>query len=314
MDKIAERRYAACRLCPRDCGVDRIAGESGFCGETAALRIAAASIHYGEEPPVTGSGGSGTVFISGCNLGCTFCQNHQISQGGMGRPLAPDEFIRICLTLQEEGAENINIVTGSHTVPALVEGLSSAKAQGLAIPVLWNSSAYERGETLELLEPVIDGYLPDLKTLNPALSRRFFNAPDYGERARKAILSMMDRRPLSYKKNKEKVLQSGVIIRHLVLPGFLASTREVLQWFAEHARGRALLSLMTQYTPLNTPLAPQRFINEEEYETVLGWLNEFGIEDGFYQELTADSDWLPDFARTNPFSSDLSLPVWHWKG
>jgi putative pyruvate formate lyase activating enzyme len=218
----------------------------------------------------------------------------------MGRALSTGEFAAICLRLQELGAENINIVTGSHAVPAIVAGLECARSQGMRIPVLWNSSGYD-GD-LSLLEGVIDGYLPDLKTLDPGLAAKFFNAPDYPEHAVAAILRMLELK--GSRKN-------AVIIRHLVLPGHLEATREALRWFAEHCQGRALLSVMTQYTPLGAG-APQHYVNEREYDAVLAMLEEFGIEDGFYQELNPGDDWLPDFTRYNPFSSELSVPVWHW--
>jgi putative pyruvate formate lyase activating enzyme len=282
------------------------------------LRIASASIHRGEEPPITGNGGSGTVFITGCTLGCVFCQNWQISQAGQGRVVSAGEFAGICLALEKKGAENINLVTGSHAIPALIGGIHVAREQGLAIPILWNSSAYEGVEALSLLADTVDVYLPDLKTLDREISRRFFRAPDYPEHAAAAILKMLESRgTLKFKENG--VLVSGTVIRHLVLPGYLEATREVIRWFADHARGRSLLSLMTQYTPVKgiaadkTGGAPERYINSEEYEQVCGWLEEFGIEEGFFQELVQDSEWLPDFNRINPFSSELSQPVWHWK-
>jgi putative pyruvate formate lyase activating enzyme len=325
--------YQNCRLCPRNCGVDRLAGNGGFCGETADLRIAAASIHRGEEPPVTGAGGSGTIFITGCTLGCVFCQNWQISQNGMGRVTPEAEFVRICLALQEQGAENINIVTGSHAAPAIVAGITAARDQGLRLPLLWNSSAYESG-ALDLLEPAVDVYLPDLKTLDRALSRRFFKTPDYPDPAVRAISRMMEMRgTLRFEARASAddpstdvpVLVSGVIIRHLVLPGYVEATREVLRWFAEHAQKRALLSLMMQYTPVNPGSAgmPDRYVSQAEYDAVLGWLEEFDIEDGFCQELVPDSGWLPNFKRRNPFRAqapagldghpaELSTPVWHW--
>jgi putative pyruvate formate lyase activating enzyme len=228
----------------------------------------------------------------------------------MGRSVDAKEFTRICLALEAKGAENINIVTGSHAVPAVAGGIDAARAAGLLIPVLWNSSAYENPRTLELLEGRIDGWLPDLKTLDPALADRFFHAPDYPDAARAAVLKMLE-------------IYSGscglFIIRHLVLPGCLESTRQVLRWFAEHAAGRAQLSLMTQYTPLEAPAARNRRLNGEEYARVLDWLEEFGIEEGFCQELVTDDGWLPDFRLPNPFPSQspggepLSVPVWHWK-
>lgn len=230
----------------------------------------------------------------------------------MGRTVTEAEFVRICLALQEKNAENINIVTGSHAAPALAAGIKAARKQGLVIPVLWNSSGYETLETLSPLEDVIDGYLPDLKTLDSALAERFFKAADYGEAASMAIKKMLEFRDMRY---EGAILRSGVIVRHLVLPGRLDATRDVLRWFAENAMGKGLLSLMTQYTPVRSGDMPDRSVNEAEYEVVLNWLDEFGIDDGFYQELTlsADSEWLPDFKRVNSFSSELSTPVWHWR-
>ena len=321
--------YKSCLLCPRRCGVDREAGEPGYCGETSALRIAFAGIHRGEEPPITGRGGSGTVFVSGCNLGCAFCQNFQLSSGkrlsqkGMGRAVDTGEFAAICLVLEERGAENINIVTGSHAAPAIALGIEAARRQGLSIPVLWNSSGYDGPEALEILEDLVDVYLPDLKTLDSDFAARFFNAPDYPEHAAAAILRMMEYRDLRF---REGTMVSGVMIRHLVIPGYLDVTRQVLAWFSEHcaggylghcrgnSRGKALLSLMTQYTPIEASGAiPSRYVTKDEYEAVLSMLDEFGIDDGFCQELVTGSDWLPDFSRPNPFSSELSVPVWHWK-
>jgi putative pyruvate formate lyase activating enzyme len=231
----------------------------------------------------------------------------------MGRVVDDDEFARICLVLQEKGAENINIVTGSHAAPALVRGIAAARDRGLIIPALWNSSAYESPEILARIRGTVDVYLPDLKTLDADTAERFFAAPDYPRFAGQAVLSMMEDRELRYN-DEGTALASGVMIRHLVIPGFLESTRQVLRWFAENARGRALLSLMTQYTPAGAASpAPARCVGREEYHRVMRWLEEFGIEDGFCQELTAGPDRLPDFRLRNPFLPDLAAPVWHWR-
>ncbi|MFA6505362.1 MAG: 4Fe-4S cluster-binding domain-containing protein [Treponemataceae bacterium] len=320
--------YSACGLCDRSCSVDRTAGGRGFCGETEVLRIAVASIHRGEEPPITGLGGSGTIFVTGCTLHCSFCQNYQISREGMGAPVNTALFAEICLELERRGAENINIVTGSHAAFALSIGLDEARRRGLSIPALWNSSAYERVAAIDLAADRIQVYLPDLKTLDSTVAERYFKAHDYPEVAKKAILRMAELRPLSFvpargplppdmtEKKRPEVLVSGVIMRHLVLPDQLEDTRNVLRWFADKLQGKALLSLMTQYTPVrsneNADL-PDRFIGEKEYQSVIDMLEVFDIEDGFYQELVVADDWLPDFERVNPFSSELSVPVWHWK-
>jgi putative pyruvate formate lyase activating enzyme len=242
----------------------------------------------------------------------------------MGRTVSPEEFTGICLALQARGAENINLVTGSHAVPALVEGIALARSRGLSLPVLWNSSAYERPGTLELLRDTIDSYLPDLKTLDRDLAARLFNAPDYPETAVAAIIKMIEN--LEGRAALCGAPGSFLIIRHLALPGRLEASREVLRWFAGHAqgrlRGRAALSVMTQYTPPGVAeggpcQAPNRFLREDEYLRLLGWLEDFGIDQGYCQELAGGPDsgpaWLPDFSRVNPFSSVLSTPIWHWK-
>ncbi|MDR2608748.1 MAG: radical SAM protein, partial [Treponema sp.] len=277
-----------------------------------------------------------------CNLGCTFCQNWQISRSAgtetMGREVSSEEFAAICIALEEKGAENINIVTGSHAIPVIAQGIDRARERGLKIPVLWNSSAYETEEALEILGTRVDAWLPDLKTLDPALSSRYFNAADYPERAKAAILKMLS------------LPHSLIIVRHLILPGHLESTREVLQWLAHlnlfqnpgffgtgaretglrpefpiksgDATNRAMVSIMTQFTPVNvtdTRTPYMRYVSQEEYEQVLDWLGELGIEEGYCQEPVRSSGWLPDFGRRNPFSargddaSELSSPVWHWK-
>ena len=296
--------------------MNRLEGQRGFCGETADLRLAFAGIHKGEEPPITGAGGSGTIFVSGCNLGCAFCQNYQLSKGkplskeSIGRAVSQEEFAETCLALEKHGAENINIVTGSHAAPALALGITASRKKGLSIPVLWNSSGYDGMESLEILKDLVDVYLPDLKTMDSNFAEKFFNAANYPVQAEAAILKMMEYRELRL----DETMLSGVMVRHLVIPGFLENTRQVLAWFVEHCKGKALLSLMTQYTPVGTdPTIPGRYISEDEYKAVLSMLDEFGIDDGFCQELVTGSDWLPDFTKANPFSSELSVPVWHYK-
>lgn len=322
-------QYDSCLACPRACGTRRNAGDRGICGETASLRVSWAGLHFGEEPPVTGESGSGTVFITGCNLRCSFCQNFQISQcdgaNRAGRKVDAAEFADICLALENAGAENINVVTGSHAIPAIAEGLAAARARGLAIPILWNSSSYETPEALSLLDGLVSVWLPDLKTLNPLLAGSAFRAADYPKVAKRAIRFMADRSPLAFTNtdgagNASRKITSGVIVRHLALPGRLADTELVLRWFAEHLAGKALLSLMTQYTPVPANPAskdidafPNRALERGEYDRLTEMLEELGIEDGFYQELVGDTEWLPDFDRTQPFSSSLAKPVWHWK-
>ncbi|MGI5174425.1 radical SAM protein [Treponema sp. OMZ 840] len=320
---IPSKAYVSCSLCPRNCGVNRAAGATGFCNESAELKIASACLHFGEEPPVTARGGSGTIFISGCNLGCSFCQNYQISREGMGRAVSTDEFVSICSALESAGAENINIVTGSHAIPAIAEGIGAAKKAGLGIPVCWNSSAYESLEALEMLAGLADIWLPDLKTLNSAMSLSLFGIKDYGKTAKSAIKRMIELSALQFTDSTPEKMLSGVIIRHLVLPGCLQNTRQVLDWLKEHADGKACISLMSQYTPVRThtgrdknrtqPVFPDRFINEKEFDQIQSLIFEYDFEHLFYQELENDDSWLPDFNRTQPFSNALAKPLWHWK-
>lgn len=328
--------YKNCTLCPRNCGIDRTAGKTGFCGETAVIKAASACLHFGEEPPITVNGGSGTIFLTGCNLRCAFCQNYQISQCGMGAELSASSFAEICIRLQEAGAENINIVTGSHAIPAIAEALELAKKNGLTLPVCWNCSAYESIEALERLKGLVDIWLPDLKTLNPLISEAVFKAKDYPATAKKAIRWMISNTETVVEpapNGKEKML-SGVIIRHLVLPGRLDDTRLTLDWLKKTAdrddSHAACISLMSQYTPV-TPAEgcftesqleartnslkafSNRLISKDEFSQIEAIIKEYDFSWLFYQELEEDTEWLPDFNRTQPFSNRLAKPVWHWK-
>ena len=304
--------YEPCRLCPRLCAAQRESGAPGFCGEGDRMRLALASVHFGEEPPLVGNRGSGTIFFSGCTLRCAFCQNHQISQRGLGREVGTAEFAEICVALQAAGAANINLVTGTQFIPGIVEGIAAARTAGLALPVLWNGSGYERVEMVAALRGTVDVWLPDLKTLSRETARKYFAAPDYPEVATAAILAMAADCLLEY--DAAGLLRRGLILRHLVLPGQLDDSRAVLKWFAAHLAGRALPSIMTQYTPIAALAgrpAPKDGLGQAEYEQLVASIDELGLGEGFYQELVPGSDWLPDFCRANPFSSELSRTVWH---
>jgi putative pyruvate formate lyase activating enzyme len=324
--------YQDCRLCPRLCGVDRTAGRTGFCGQSDGIRLAWAGLHFGEEPPLTGRGGSGALFFSGCTLGCPYCQNEQLSRHGMGREISVAELAGQMLDLQAAGAENVNLVTATQFVPGVVEADGQARKGGLTIPLLWNSSGYERLETLELLESTIDVYLPDCKTLDEAVSRRILGVPDYPQVARAALERMAALRPLVLEGDGEqRRLRRGVVVRHLVLPGLLESTRKVLRWFATTLNGQALLSVMFQYTPnargMEAPgsrdsgmaassgeggRVSRRRLLPTEMQRVLGWLQELDIDEGFVQEAADEDLWLPDFRRINPFPEGEAVPLWHW--
>ncbi len=323
--------YLSCLQCPRKCGADRLDFRTGFCGETQSLRIASAGLHFGEEPVVTVFGGSGTIFFTGCTLRCSFCQNYQISQQGMGTAVDCDAFVKICLELQENGAENINLVTGSHHIPLIAEFLTAAKKSGLEIPVAWNSSAYESVESLELLRGLVDIWLPDLKTLNPVMSEGLFCAPDYPSVAKKSIRWMVKNFPMNItrvERNgdiKEKML-SGVVIRHLFLPGRMDDTVMVLDWLKKNADGKAILSLMSQYTPVpfkgdsdggiarekSLGAFQNRLVDATEDADLRDFIDAYGFDYVFYQDLSDDTSWLPDFNRKQPFSNALAKPLWHW--
>ena len=320
--------YESCHLCPRNCGAPRTAGPAGFCQEPARVRAGVACLHFGEEPPITVHGGSGTIFISGCNLGCAFCQNYQISQQGMGADLSPKDFAKVCLALEAAGAENINIVTGSHTVPAIVAGLTEARLQGMSLPICWNSSAYEKVEVLQQLKGLVDIWLPDFKTINPETSAALFQAKDYPQRAQESILFMVENSPLKLQqmKGRDKMLQ-GVIVRHLFLPGHFEDTLLTLEWLKKHVDEKAYLSLMSQYTPVpfveeaeklarrqnQLSALENRLVSQEEFQDLQDILAAFDFKYLFYQELVEDTEWLPDFNRVQPFSYELAKPVWHWR-
>ena len=317
------KEYECCALCPRDCLVNRNKGEMGFCKQDSNLYIAWAGLHFGEEPPITGKGGSGTIFITGCNLACSFCQNYQISQEGMGSAVDASLFSSICIKLEEAGAENINIVTGSHHSVAIAESLKEAKSDGLSIPILWNTSSYEKPSQIVHLSDYVDIWLPDLKTLDSTLSSKIFRAKNYPVVAREAILKMAELSPLKYAsdentyKEDEKLI-SGVIVRYLMLPNNVLDAENVIKWFSRNLRGGALLSIMTQYTPIEKDATKMRhglnrYIDEEEDAILKELLYKYDVEDGFYQELVQDCAWLPNFGEIQPFSSSLARPIWHWR-
>ena len=328
MDKL----YESCCQCPRNCKAARNSGKCGICGEGSELRIASAGLHFGEEPPVTVFGGSGTIFFTGCTLRCAFCQNYQISQQGMGRTVGKEEFIEICRHLEAAGAENINLITPSHAVPVLAEYLKAARKNGITLPFCWNSSAYEKPEMLELVKDLVDIWLPDLKTLNSSVSKSLFAAADYPESAIRAIKWMLENYPLEITeitkngKTKEKMTK-GVIIRHLFLPGKFEDTADTLMWLKENADGRAIISLMSQYTPVPfnqndadfeerkkaLDSMENRLVNEIEDGDLKDIIEAFDFNYLFYQDLTTDTDWLPDFNNSQPFPNKLAKPVWHWK-
>ena len=304
--------YKNCSFCPRACGVDRTSGKLGFCRQSSAMRIACAVLHHGEEPPITGHGGSGTIFFTGCTLQCRFCQNHQISRGGIGKEVSANEFSNICLKLQGAGAENINLVTGTMFIPTIAQGIALAKKNGLNIPILWNSSGFESLEAIDTLNSFIDVYLPDIKTLNHTFAATFFNAMRYPEAAKAAVEKMANSKKIVFKDNK---IISGTIVRHLVIPGYVEMTERFLRWFKEHLEGKALVSVMFQYSPkaAQGDGFPERVLDRTEIDMVYSYLEELDIDDGFIQEDEVTDEWNPDFNQISPFPGSIGKTIWHWK-
>ena len=283
--------YVNCTLCPRQCGVDRTAGERGFCGAPAEARVAKAMLHKWEEPALAGSGGSGAIFFGGCTLGCVYCQNRAISGTPVGKAMDSAALRALMEELIAQGAENIDLVTPTHYLPTILPALEPK----LPVPVVFNCGGYERVETLRALEGKVDIYLPDLKYADSALGKALSGAENYFEVATAAIREMV--RQVGAPKWDGEKLRSGVIVRHLILPGCVENSLKVLDWLGENfAPGEILVSLMRQYTPMPGLTAPlNRTVTEEEYQAVLSWMLLNDLE-GFTQEAdAADVGFIPDF-------------------
>ena len=283
-----------CMLCPRLCGADRSAGETGYCGAPALPVVARAARHDWEEPCISGSRGSGAVFFSGCNLGCVYCQNREISRSIRGKTLDAPALRELFARLRDSGVHNINLVTATPYADVIAEALEVPPG----IPVVWNCGGYERVETLRMLEGKIDVYLPDMKYADDHLAKELSGAGDYYEAADAAIREMV-RQTGPCRFDAEGLLQRGVLVRHLVLPGFLANSKDVLEWFADaFPKGAAMLSLMAQYTP-NGFGGPERRLREEEWREVTDYLYMLGIRSGYVQELSsAEGEYVPSFDGT----------------
>ena len=282
-----------CTLCPRRCGAERTATEGrGFCRMPATLRVARAGLHHWEEPPISGTQGSGTVFFSGCTLRCVFCQNHDISTGGFGREISVERLREIFRELIDQGAHNINLVTPSHFAPQILEALD----EPLSVPVVWNCGGYESIQTLRMLEGKVDIYLPDLKYADGELARELSAAPDYFEVATAAIEEMF--RQVGPVVMENGLMRRGVIIRHLMLPGKMQNTTSCIDWVSRTFRpGEVLFSLMSQYTPQpNAEGYLARTVRRSEYRAAAEYIQNCGITDGFLQE---DSSAKPEY--TPPF-------------
>jgi putative pyruvate formate lyase activating enzyme len=283
----AYRRLESCDLCPHDCGVNRIKGERGICGAGLKPKIASANVHRGEEPPISGTNGSGTIFLSGCSLKCVFCQNFPISQFGNGEEIATRELAARMLKLQRQDVHNLNFVTPTHYLPQILAALWLAIAQGFALPVVWNTSGYEKVDALQLLDGVVSIYLPDMKYSDDNLARLISGAPDYCSINRSAVTEML-RQVGQLRVSEEGIATGGLIIRHLVLPDGRAGSLETLPWIAKNLGQETHIALMSQYFPAHKATEIQgmnRPVNHEEYDAAVDSLAEAGLENGWVQDL-----------------------------
>lgn len=330
-DSTVQELLADCTLCPRDCHVDRLLGQRGFCGESGVIRAARAALYYTEEPVISGKNGSGTVFFTGCNLGCIYCQNRLISRPGTisaGIPviseLSPECLSEIFFELEAQGAHNINLVTPEHFVPLLIPALQRAKAEGLSIPVVYNTGSYEKVEAVKALEGLVDIWLPDLKYVSSALSAMHTGAADYFAHASAAIAEMVRQCPDPVFSDgshtidcpddaDDPLMVRGVLVRHLALPGCGEDSRAVLRYLHETYGNHIFISIMNQYTPMPQVLARQmsenlrggsienlcRGLSEEEYDSLVDYAIDLGIENGFVQESgTVSPSYIPCFDGT----------------
>ncbi|QSW20972.1 radical SAM protein [Clostridium gasigenes] len=288
----------SCRLCPRNCGVNRLKGEKGFCAAGYTVRVARAALHNWEEPCISGEVGSGTIFFSHCTLKCVFCQNYDISQCQFGKEISIERLGEIYLELQEKGALNINLVTPTHYVPQIIEALKIAKKKGLNIPIIYNSSGYEKVETIKLLKGCIDVYLPDMKYFNSKYSSKYSKAKDYFTYSKDAIDEMINQVG-NVVFDENGIIKKGVIIRHLMLPGLLFDSKKIIDYIYKYYGDRVYISIMNQYTPLgNAKEYPEinKPLNQKHYESLINYALELGVKKGFIQEEgTATESFIPMF-------------------
>lgn len=300
-----KERLAACDLCPRGCGVDRLQSELGFCRAKGGLQVAHMGLHFGEEPPISGVNGSGTIFFTHCNLRCVYCQNYQISQQVEtipSRVLSPAGLADVMLSLEGRGAHNINLVSPTHVIAAVAESLLMARRQGLSIPIVYNTNGYDALSTLQALEGLVDIYLPDVRYSDNRHARAYSAVGDYVQVNRRAIREMY-RQVGNLQFTPQGIARQGVLVRHLVLPQDVAGSQASLEFLASLST-EMYVSLMSQYAPhyrarSHPPL--DRKITAFEYEHVLDQALSLGLDNCFVQELVSSDTLVPDFAQTQPF-------------
>lgn len=289
-----------CTLCPRNCNVDREAGERGVCGVTGEGVLGArAALHMWEEPCISGECGSGTVFFSGCSLRCIYCQNYEIAHAETGKRITVERLSEIFLELAKKGAHNINLVTPTHYTPEIIRAVLRARACGLTLPIIYNCSGYEKVETLKMLEGIVDIYLTDFKYMEPDLAAKFSKAPNYPTIAKEALKEMV-RQTGAPVFDENDLMKKGVIVRHLLLPNHLKNAKAVVQYVYETYGDQVYLSLMNQYTPLpQVRHIPElnRKVTDREYEKLLDYAIDLGVEQAFIQEgETAEESFIPSFS------------------
>jgi len=291
-------RLKNCALCPRSCGVDRTSGKTGFCGATDKVKVARIALHFWEEPCISGENGSGTVFFSHCTMKCVFCQNYNISTCHKGREITIDELAEAFVSLQNKGANNINLVTPTHYVPQIIASLEIARKNGLTIPIVYNTSGYESVETIRSLDGYVDIYMPDMKYFVDKYAVKYSNAPKYFETAARAIEEMY-RQVGKIELDENGIMKKGLIVRHLMLPGLLLDSKRVMDYLFKSYGNDIYISLMCQYTPLpHVKKYPEldRKIDMQKYELLVDYCSSQGMENVFVQnEESAQESFIPDF-------------------
>lgn len=291
-------KYENCLLCPRKCGINRRTGQTGVCGVSSEIMVARAALHYWEEPCISGKRGSGAVFFSGCSLHCVFCQNREISDGKAGKVISKERLSDIFIELAGKGANNINLVTPGQYIPDIVWAVNDAKSRGMKLPIIYNTSGYENVTELKLLEGIVDVYLPDFKYMDSTLSARYSRAKDYPSVAKQALSEMVRQQPDVVIDDSTGLIQKGVIVRQLLLPGHVNDAKAVLKYLYDTYHDHVYISMMSQFTPIALKDYPEinRTVTRREYERLVDYALEIGITNAFIQEGDVAKDsFIPAF-------------------
>lgn len=291
-------KYENCLLCPRKCGINRRTGQTGVCGVSSEIKVARAALHYWEEPCISGKKGSGAVFFSGCSLHCVFCQNREISDGKEGKVISKERLSDIFMELADKGANNINLVTPGQYIPDIVWAVNDAKSRGMKLPIIYNTSGYENVTELKLLEGIVDVYLPDFKYMDSTLSARYSRAKDYPSVAKQALSEMVRQQPDVVIDDATGLIQKGVIVRQLLLPGHVNDAKAVLKYLYDTYHDHVYISMMSQFTPIALKDYPEinRTVTRREYERLVDYALEIGITNAFIQEGDVAKDsFIPAF-------------------